>query len=385
MDSAAQFGSRALFPTLDCRIYANHASVGPLPLPAIDAMNAVIAGQAQHGVAAIKEFHEDLGDTRAVAGSLLGVPAANVALVSNTSTAISCVAASIPWQAGDAIVCLRGEFPANTTPWQQAAREHGLRIVWLDANDFRADDGLNRLDDALSNHRVRLVAVSAVQFSTGLRMPVESMTDIAHRHGAAVFVDAIQAVGATLAFDASRVDYVATGGQKWLMGPPGTGLLYARDWSTLNPTMAGWLSHEDGLCFLWGDPNLMDYDRALQVGPAMVEGGTLNFCGLAGLTASMQLIASLGVPAIHAHANAWFDRLEPGLLELGYRSERSADPTRRSTVMCVHPPAGVHAGEVAADLLSQGISVATPDARIRFSPSWPNSLDEPAAILDALR
>ena len=131
------------------------------------------------------------------------------------------------------------------------------------------------------------MAVSAVQFSTGLRMPVESMTDIAHRHGAAVFVDAIQAVGAT-PFDASRVDYVATGGQKWLMGPPGTGLLYARDWSTLNPTMAGWLSHEDGLCFLWGDPNLMDYDRALQVGPAMVEGGTLNFCGLAGLTASMR-------------------------------------------------------------------------------------------------
>ena len=55
------------FP-LDCRIYAN-ASVGPLPLPAIEAMNAVIAGQAQHGVAAIKEFHEDLGATRAVAGS----------------------------------------------------------------------------------------------------------------------------------------------------------------------------------------------------------------------------------------------------------------------------------------------------------------------------
>ena len=110
MDSSAQFGSRALFPTLDCRIYANHASVGPLPLPAIDAMNAVIAGQAQHGIAAIKAFHEDLGVTRAVAGSLLGVSAANIALVSNTSTAISCVAASIPWQTGDAIVKLTSSF-----------------------------------------------------------------------------------------------------------------------------------------------------------------------------------------------------------------------------------------------------------------------------------
>ena len=116
MDCSAQLGSRALFPTLDCRVYANHASVGPLPLPAIDAMHAVNAGQAQHGVAAIAGFHEQVDATRTVAGSLLGVPAKNIALVGNTSTAISCVAASIPWQAGDAIVCLRGEFPANTTP-----------------------------------------------------------------------------------------------------------------------------------------------------------------------------------------------------------------------------------------------------------------------------
>ena len=99
----------------------------------------------------------------------------------------------------------------------------------------------------------------------------------------------------------------------------------------------------------------------------------------------MRLIASLGVPAVHAHANAWFDRLEPRLLELGYRSERSADPTRRSTVMCVKPPAGLHAGRIAAHLFARGISVATPDARIRFSPSWPNALDEPAVVLDALR
>ena len=40
MDCSAQLGSRALFPTLECRVYANHASVGPLPLPAIDAMHA---------------------------------------------------------------------------------------------------------------------------------------------------------------------------------------------------------------------------------------------------------------------------------------------------------------------------------------------------------
>lgn len=377
-------GSRALFPSLAHRIYANHASVSPLPLPAIDAMMDVVNQQASHAVAAMLGFHTNVAVTRKVAGEMMGVAADRVAVVGGTSAAISAVATCIPWQAGETIVLFRGEFPANTTPWQQAARQHNLNIVWLDADDFRTERGLATLDAALANHSVRLVAVSAVQFSTGLRMPIEAIAQRTQQAGAAIFVDAIQALGAT-PFDATNLDYVASGGQKWLMGPPGTGLLYARDWSTLQPNLTSWLSHEDALEFLWGDPDQLDYDRPLQVGPAMVEGGTLNFAGLAGLTASMTLIQSIGVGTIHAHANAWIDRLEPGLNAMGFTSERAADPHLRSTLLCVRPPEGTHAGAIAQGLDAQGISIATPDAHLRFSPSWPNALDEPDAILEALR
>ncbi len=384
MHTPPSLGSRELFPSLAHRIYANHASVSPLSLPAIDAMMAVMNGQATEGVAAMFGFHEDVETTRAVAGELMGVAPDRIAMVASTSTAISAVAASIDWKPGETIVVFRGEFPANTTPWQQAAQRHQLNIVWLEADDFRTERGLESLEDALQNHTVRLVAVSAVQFSTGLRMPVEAMAVAAHTHGAAIFVDAIQAMGAT-PIDATHLDYIATGGQKWLMGPPGTGLLYARDWSSLEPTLAGWLSHEDALTFLWGDEDCMDYDRPLQTGPAILEGGTLNFAGLAGLTAAMKLIQSIGVPVIHAHANAWIDRLEPGLCELGFRSMRSADPAQRSTLLCVRPPPGMHAGAINEGLKAAGISVATPDAHLRFSPSWPNGLDEPELILETLR
>ena len=383
MTASPTLGSRALFPSLRHRIYANHASVGPLPLPAMDAMNAAMAAQAAEGVTAMLGFHEAMGTTRAVAGSLLGVPPAQVAVVGNTSAAISAVATGIPWSRGDAIVLFRGEFPANTTPWQQAARRHDLRLIWLDANDFADDHGLEFLEATLRDHPVRLVAVSAVQFNTGLRMPVEAMAALTQHHGSAIFVDAIQAMGAT-PFDATNIDYIASGGQKWLMGPPGTGLLYARDWSSLDPVLASWLSHDDGLCFLWGDPDRMDYERPLQNGPAIVEGGTLNFCGLAGLRASMELLQALGVEAVHAHINRWFDRLEPALRDLNFQSYRSANPPRQSTLMCVRPPPGTHAGWVAAQLLEHGISVATPDGYIRFSPSWPNSLDEADAVASVL-
>lgn len=383
VDNTPELGSRALFPSLAPRIYANHASVGPLPTPAVAAMTDVMTRQATHGVAAMAGFHEDLEHTRALAGELMGVDSSHVALMPSTSMAISSVAASIPWQPGDRVVLFSGEFPANTTPWQRAADQYGLDLIWLSADAFRTEEGLAQLSQVLSAGRVRMVAVSAVQFSTGLRMPVEAMGALAHQHGAEIFVDAIQALGST-PFDATDLDYIASGGQKWLMGPPGTAMLYVRDWDRLRPTLAGWLSHVDALSFLWGDPDQLDYDRAIQSGPALFEGGTLNFAGLAGLTAALEINRTIGVPSIFAHANAWIDQLEQSLVPLGFESLRATDPSLRSCILAAKPPEGIHAGELAGALAEHGISVSTPDAVVRFSPSWPNSAEEPSAIVETL-
>jgi len=375
MNDSAEIGSRALFPTLIQPVFANHASVSPLATPSRMAIADTLNRQSSHGVAAMAGFHEDLEQTRMLAGQLLNVDGNNIALMANTSLAISSIAASIPWTEGDKIVLFRGEFPANTTPWLHAAKRHNLDIAWLDASAFQTDKGLAQLSDILKSGRVRLVAVSAVQFSTGLRMPVEAMAKISHRHGAEIFVDAIQAVGSS-PFDTTDLDYIASGGQKWLMGPPGAAMLYVRDWSALEPTLAGWLSHTDPLNFLWGDPDQLDYHRSIQAGPALFEGGTANFAGFAGLAAAMRINLSLGSENIHAHANQWIDNIEPALVELGFTTLRDPDKSRRSCILSVRPPNGVHAGALGKSLAERGISVSTPDAKLRFSPSWPNSLDE---------
>ena len=379
MDYHPEFGSRTLFPDLAPGIYANHAAIGPLPAPAIAAMAHCVHQQATHGLSAMAGYSEDLIHTRALASRLLGAAADKIALTSSTSAAIGAIAASIPWKTGDRIVLFGGEFPANTTPWQLAAKRHGLEVVWIPVALFKTHEGLERLQAVLEQGRVRLIAVSAVQFNTGLRMPIEDMACLAHDHGAEIFVDAIQAVGA-VPFDGTHLDYIAVGGQKWLMGPPGAGLLYVRDWSGLTPVLAGWLSHEDPLGFLWGDPGLLQYDRPLQTGPALLEGGTLNFAGLAGLTASMGLIDALGVDRVFAHANLWLDRIEPILIDHGFESMRAADPAKRSTILCCRPPNSVHAGDLVMALAEHGISLSSPDGALRFSPSWPNAIDEVAQI-----
>ncbi len=379
-----QLGDRSAFSTLRWPIYANFAAIGPLPDPSVAVMREVIEAQAREGLSFVGPWMERMADTRAAAGRLMGVPGTDIALMGNTSHGVSAIAACLPWKRGDRVLLFTGEFPTNTTPWELAAKHHDLDLVWLPADSLRTDDGLQQVEDEC-RRGLRLIAVSAVQFSTGLRMPVESLAKLAHAHGAEIFVDAIQAVG-SVPLDLSDVDYLSAGGQKWLMGPVGTGLLYVRHdlWSALVPRLASWLSHPEPLGFLFGDPDLLSYGKPVVAGPAMFEGGSICIAGHAALGVSMGMLADLGPERIAAHVQAWHDAVEPGLVARGFRSLRAELSSRRSGLLCCKPPEGQHAGQLVAALSEHGVSVASPDATLRLSPSWPNPLSEAEGVLTAV-
>lgn len=114
----------------------------------------------------------------------------------NTTRGVSDIALSLSWRPGDRVLLFRGEFPTNVTPWQRAAELFGLELRWLDVDDFRTDlhAALGRVAEEL-NRGVRLMAISAVQFQTGLRAPLEQLGQLCQRFGCELFVDAIQACG----------------------------------------------------------------------------------------------------------------------------------------------------------------------------------------------
>ncbi|MBK6579061.1 MAG: aminotransferase class V-fold PLP-dependent enzyme [Sandaracinaceae bacterium] len=203
----------------------------------------------------------------------------------NTTAGVITVAQSIAWQPGDRVVLFRGEFPANTTPWQQVAKQHGLELVWLDLADFDASDdqGLTALDSALARG-VRLVAVSAVQFRSGLRMPLEAMAQRCHARGAELFVDAIQGLGASPLHVCMGFDYLASGGHKWLLAAEGAGLLYVRRerMAALTPHLAGWLGHEHAVDFLTRGSGHLELRRATAHRRRGVRAGHPERAGLRG-------------------------------------------------------------------------------------------------------
>lgn len=384
----AKFGDRSLFPKLEARAYLNHAAVSPPSIAVRRAVEALLSDYERLGVGGVPLWGEQRARLKQKLADLVGAEPADLAFVSNTTRGVTDIALCLPWKPGDRVVVFEGEFPANVTPWQRAAELHELEVRMLPLADYResSEPGLARLASELERG-ARLVAASAVEFSTGLRMPLAEMGALCHRHGAELFVDGIQACGAVpLDVRASGIDYMSVGSHKWLMGLEGAAFVYVNPArvAALRPHVAGWLSHEEPTRFLFEGAGHLRYDRPIKKGADMLEGGATNAAGLAALEASLDLIRQLGPERIFEHVGRYLDALEPALVERGFRSRRSTEGARRSCILSLEPPPDVSIVKLRRGLVERGVSCTMPDGLLRFSPHWPNDVGEVPFVLEAV-
>jgi len=364
-------GSRALFPELKDIAFLAHAGVSPPSQPVCQAIQKTLLHFAREGPGAVPEALEQRRRVRLLLARLLGTEAAHIALTGGTTWGVLAVAQNFPWKAGDQIVVLEGDFPTNVVPWRQAALQHDLRL--------RTIEHIEQLE-AVLREGVRLVALSAVQFQTGLRLPIPELGRLCHRYGAELFMDAIQALGA-VPLDVSEVDYLSGGAHKWLMGVEGCGYLYCNParLSALHRHWAGWLSVEEPIGFLF-EPGQLRYDRPVRDEIQFLEAGSNSAVGFAALEASLEMLLALGVENIFAHLQAYHDCLEPALCELGLQSLRGG-VGERSGILAFRPRG--NSGQIAADLLQAGVRISNPDGVLRLAPHWPNALAECEAVAAA--
>ena len=360
-------GDRSAFPALR-GVYLNHAAISPLSQPVADAMKACVDDYAAKGLGALGRWMDQREALRRDLGDLLGVPSARLALTPSTSHGLLHLAWGMPWKEGDVIVGFEGEFPANVIPWRQVAQHFGLELRLIPQR-------LEALEAELRGGGVRLVASSAVQFSTGFRMPIEQMGPLCHRYGAELAVDGIQAIGA-VPLDLQDVDYLAGGSHKWLMGPEGCAFVYVAEGKRLVPRLAGWLSVPSPVDFLLEGQGLLRYDKPIRDEPSALEMGSCAAVAFAGLGAAVKVLLALGVDRIHNHVQGILDSLEAGMLARGFDSARSSS----CTLSLGHPDAMA----IAAHLNERGVAVTAPNGRLRMAPHWPNALDQVEEVLRAV-
>jgi len=145
----------------------------------------------------------------------------DIALVKNTSEALSFVANGLDWVLGDNVVTCREEFPSNKWVWE-ALGNCGVETRLAQITDVEDPEGAMF---SLVDRNTRLLSVSSVQYGNGLRMDLPRIGNFCNEHGALFCVDAIQSLGA-LPFDIEAIgcDFVAADGHKWMLAPEGLGL-----------------------------------------------------------------------------------------------------------------------------------------------------------------
>jgi cysteine desulfurase/selenocysteine lyase len=358
------------FPQSPDIAYLNHAAVAPIPLRAQKAVQELTTALVSSGARQYPDWLKREARLRQHLAQLLNVSTEEIALVKNTSEALSMVAFGIQWQPGDRIVIPASEFPSNRMVWEEAARRFGLALEMVNIHEGDATEALLR---ALSKP-TRLLSLSTAQYADGLMPDLSRISAACQATGTLLCLDAIQTLGAVrLDLQAIKADFVMADGHKWLLGPEGLGLMFVRkrhlDHLILNEL--GWHSVEDA----------GNYDRTdwrLASSARRFECGTPNMLGIFGLEASVSLLLETGLDQIEQAIFSKTSHLWDALSRLdGIRLTRSRPKPGESGIVQFRLASG-DAVAMHKALVADGIICACRGGGIRLSPHFYT----PDALLD---
>lgn len=245
---------RQEMPATTSHIYLNTGTFGPLPSCVTQAMQARIQDEWREGRLGAKAFESIstiYNDGRNAVARLLHADVNEIALTDNTGEGMNIVSYGFNWQAGDEVITTNHEHISALAPLYQLRDRYGIVIRVADLGPL-GDRPITEVISPLISERTRLISISHVTWSTGARLDIRSVAQLAHAHGIPVLIDGAQSTGAIpIDVKALEVDFYAIPMQKWLCGPDGTGALYVSREALrhVTSTYVGYWSvkHEEGV------------------------------------------------------------------------------------------------------------------------------------------
>ncbi len=249
-------------------------------------------------------------------------------------------------------------------------------------------DGFLSLDEirAAISPSTKLVVITHASNVIGSVQPIAEIGALCAGKGVVFMVDAAQTLGA-MAVDvlAMNIGMLAATGHKALFGPQGTGFLYARQGINLGPLIDGGTGEDDSAVDM----------------PEILEAGTMNTPGIAGLGRGIEFVLSEGVDGIRAKEEGFIGEIISGLKAIrGVDVIGTEDAAKRTSLVSFNikgveaVEAGIRYDEGFSIMLRCGTHCAPmahkeagtyPNGSIRVSPGYFNTPDEIEAFVRATR
>jgi selenocysteine lyase/cysteine desulfurase len=385
--SKTQFSPVALrsaeFPWTSEAIYLNAAGIGPLPERSRRVVVEFAALRAAPHRLPDKMLFHTLAETRRLAAALINADTEEIALAPNTSFGMNLAARALPLEPGNVVLVSDREFPANVYPWL-AQRERGIEVELAPTTSEGWPDEAYMLQ-RVADPEVRVLAVSLTQFASGYTVDLGGLSRVCRMTNTLLVVDAIQGLGQIpVDVRATPVDVLATGGQKWLLSPWGSGFVYVRRGliQDLRPADVGWLAYEgtDDLA------HLTTYDTTLRSDARRYELMTLPYQDFAGMNASLGLLLEVGIETIQAYLRAVTRPVLAWAASagVGVRVTSPVD-SHGSGIVCLELPDFLRAQRA---LKAAGIIATVREGALRLSPhlyNTPAEMERVAEVLDGVK
>ena len=383
MDVAAL---RKQMPTTHDMTYLNTGWAGPSPVSVVEAIKGRLEYESYNGPTTpdVRESGKqiDLQTQEAVAG-LLNVSSDEILLTANTTTGLNNVLNGLPWRGGDEIITCSLEHASILLPSYhlRKSRDVVTRVLQLAPGEPH-DSILSKVEAALTE-RTRMVFFSHIEYSTGLRMPVEGIRALTKDRDVWMLIDGAQAAGhIPLDLRAIDCDFYSIPGQKWLLGPDETGALYVRQ-SMIPEIQPVDIGYETAL----------EYDReggyvpnSDKIEKLLVS--TASAPMHAGFLEGIRFVKDVGVAAIESRNISLATALKTGLAPLSGITIQSPIDGPGATGLVAFSIDGADHEEACLELWRSNrimIRNISYPAGLRASLDFFNTEDEVAALVDAVK
>jgi selenocysteine lyase/cysteine desulfurase len=320
--------------------------------PVRDAIERHRRGLDAGAAAYLHEHQLDLEAAVAeAAASYLGVQPGELAFTDSTTMGLGLVYSGLI-DPGDEVLTTTHDHYATYEALRLAGAEARRVALYDDPAKATANEMLRRLKAAITP-RTKVVALTWVHSSTGVRVPVEQL-DVEPL----VVVDGVHALAAVEPRIAG--DVLIAGTHKWLGGPRGTGLVWTRDWKRIAPTIPS-------------------FDASDEPGPRFTPGGWHSFEHRWALTQAFEAAPADAPERIAKLAT----RLKDGLAALGHvRLITPRDPAVSAGIVCFEVD-GMDAPAVVERLLERRIRASVTPYAVQYA-RLGTSLHVDAADVDAV-
>ncbi|HET7225842.1 MAG TPA: aminotransferase class V-fold PLP-dependent enzyme [Candidatus Eisenbacteria bacterium] len=384
--SAPKLG-RAAFALDPESVWFNGGANSPLPAAVADAVQQSLTRQlSPERLGGMDTIYAEPDSIRERLARVLGLPAEQIGLTHSSVNSVLLLAHALaldPGKRGRRILIGPDEFPADVYPWF-ALESLGFKCehIGRSGHPLTPEDVAHALD---APGDVAVLALGVPHYVTGDIPPVPAFAERLKSTGAWLVVDASQSAGAVaLDWAGLGADAIFFSGYKWLLGPYGTGAMWARNAliERLAPAGGNWWALEDA----------PDMDRIMARWPrnyllhgrGMDGGQSAAYFDVPAWRAGLDTLLGFGVPAVEAHQRALQDAIVEAVRGSVWRVLTSLDRPRRSPLLLLE---GGDAPATAQALARQHVYVSARNGRLRVTPgAWsePADVDRFARALRAV-